>query len=101
MSPITNSGKATVKLPEILAIGQRVSVRGHGHGTVRGFGCCGHGANRVHVGYSDDTYHHCTAKDIREMDNIEAKDEHIMNADMPVDQGYDDDDDDGEAELAW
>ena len=60
MSPIDNSvGKSVRKAKDVVSIGERVEVHGHGSGVVRGIGCCGHGSNRVHVDYLDGTYHHC------------------------------------------
>ena len=96
MSPIQNSaGRRRIKnakrgkIGAATLTGERVKVIGHGMGTIRGIGCCGHGSNKAHIEYDDHTVHHCKIEDI-EGEQWETEDgEPVLSADMP---GHDDDD---------
>ena len=60
-------------------VGTRLTVEGHGGGTVKGHGCCGRGRNRVHIEYDDGTDYHCAIDDIEDdEDNDRGETHHFV-----------------------
>ena len=82
MSPIRSTAAEARRLVQN---GERVEVRDHGPGVVRGVGCCRHGSGRVHVEYDDGTSHHCDIESIIGKGEMMRERNPIMSAEMPDD----------------
>ena len=94
MSPIRSTAAEARRLVQN---GERVEVRDHGPGVVRGVGCCRHGSGRVHVEYDDGTSHHCDIESIIGKGEMMRERNPIMSAEMP-DSDRNQDDVDGDDE---
>ena len=79
MSPIRMN---TAEAKRLIEIGERVEIRGHGSGTVRGIGCCGHGAGKAHIEYEDGTSHHCEIASM--IGKGEMTRSSVMKPEMPI-----------------